>query len=745
MTGAGAMESSKAVFTMKEQEVRQLAAEAKQAFLRGHKHRSRRLAWAAVKRAPENALGWIVLASVSSPEASQFYLQRAEVIDPGNPTVERGLAWAEKRLADREPVDEPGDQLLNPQVQTARSSAAPDILDSVPLTRMRWQTLLRQASGNLPLMAGLVILVTVLLITIFGPLFTTYDPNITTISALPHFDSETMSMIRPPFPASGEHWLGTDRWGNDLLSMIIHGARVTLTIAAYITLARVCLGTLLGSLAGWRKGSLFDQAVMTGVAVLGSVPAIIGSLILILALGMESGPLVFMVALTAVGWTESAEYVRSELMVIKGKHYIEGARAVGLNELQVVVRHVLPNLVPQLFVFFFLDMGSVLVLLAELSFLDVFLGGFSVFSMGPFERKFPLPNAPEWGSLISRTSPYMRSHTYMILGPGLAFFITIVGMNSLGVGLGQLFDKAGVNTAFLMKKKMLLVAAVFVGTAVLLLRLTGPQRSYHRAAQTFEGAHAVEMGQELEAARRGPPDGEGGPSLLEVMVASHFKAAGLKEAALTGPENLNATYFNEDPAGRINGIWGLYQGYDNKVGHELIILTAPYPEPGQAGDLSGLAVMLEILRAWSEEQVGPRRSVLFLAWEDTPEKLQRVVEDPEAVRHLVAMTPTTSFQQTAVFQLGPVGRGESTLMYDRASEETLVRQLRKTAGLTGKLASGSPPSGYGAVSREVHSLTLWQDKEPGGGGWRTWDPDLLRRVGEVLSETLIRMVREENY
>lgn len=730
---------------MSEQAVRRLAAEAKQAYLRGYKQQARRLAWAAIERAPENALGWLVLASLSSPLASQRYLERADSIRPGDPTVQRGLVWAEERLSDQGRQERTMIQATQLEEPPARGATAEEGLGSLLLTRLRWQALLRQASGNLPLMTGLIILLAILLVTIFGPLFTKFDPNITAISVLPHFDAETMTMIQPPFPASEEYWLGTDRWGNDMVSMIVHGARVTLTNASYITLARVLLGTLLGSMAGWRKGSLLDRAVMTGVATLGSVPALIGSMILVLSLGVESGPLVFLVALTAVGWTETAEYVRSELMVIRSKPYIEGAQAVGLNQLQIVVRHVLPNLVPQLFVFSFLEMGNVLVLLAELSFLDIFLGGYSVFTMDRYSDNIPIPKAPEWGALISRTSPYMRSHTYMILGPGLAFFITIVAVNSLGVGLGQLFDKAGVNTAFLIKKKMLLVIGGFIGVTVLLLRLTGPLYSYHQAAKTFQGTQAVQLGQELEVAHRAPPGEPGGPSPLEETIASHFEAAGLKEAALTGPENLNATYFHEDPDDRINGVWGLYQGYDTKVGHEVILLTVPYPEPGHPGDLSGLAVMLEVLRAWDEEQLGPRRSVLFLAWEDSRDRLQAVAENPRAVRHLVAKTPTYFFEQIAVFQLGPVGRGKGTLVYDSTSADELVRQLRKTVGLTGRLRSGTPPAGYGAVSQEIPSLTFWQENAPGEGGWRSWDPELIDRVGETLSETLIRMIREEEY
>lgn len=379
--------------------------------------------------------------------------------------------------------------LLNPRARLRPQTPTKGDEPTRPRARLSWRDIL----FNLPLLLGGLVVLALLLVVLFGPLWTTYDPHITALSVLPHFDAETNEMIRPPFVPSPDYPLGTDNWGNDMLGLLLHGARVTLVAVFFITLGRILLGTFLGSLAGWFAGRWPDQAVTALIAVITSLPILLSSYILIFALDIRKGLPVFLIALSITGWTEIAQVVRSELLVIRRQLYVEAAVATGLRGRQILIRHVLPNILPQLLVVSFLEMSAALLLLAELGFLGVFVGGGSSFSMGELmapPTPIPLPEVPEWGMLISQGVNSLRAFPHKLLAPALTVFVAVMGLNSFGEGLRTLLDKASVNTSFLLRWWMVLVG---VGLAVFswwIIDATGPNFSYERVALTFAGDRA---------------------------------------------------------------------------------------------------------------------------------------------------------------------------------------------------------------------------------------------------------------
>ncbi len=324
-------------------------------------------------------------------------------------------------------------------------------------------------------------------------------------------------MVRPPFLPSDTHPFGTDNWGNDMLSLLLYGARVTLVAVLYITVGRILVGTILGGLAGWFTGRWPDQAVTALIAVITSLPILLSSYILIFALGIRNGLPVFLVALTLTGWTEIAQVVRSELLVIRQQLYIEAAIATGLRDIQVIVRHVLPNILPQLLVVSFLEMSAALLLLAELGFLGVFIGGGSSFSMGEMmapPTPIPLPEIPEWGMLISQGVNSLRAFPHKLLAPALTVFVAVMGLNVFGEGLRALLEKGSINTGFLLRRRMILVLVALVALSAYVLDYTGPKSSYQKVAQTFTGTEA-----ETEA------------TILQGLDALHLDAMGHNEPA----------------------------------------------------------------------------------------------------------------------------------------------------------------------------------------------------------------------
>ncbi|MBN1584229.1 MAG: ABC transporter permease subunit [Anaerolineae bacterium] len=422
------------------------------------------------------------------------------------------------------------DRLLNPRSELAKlGRIKTDDLSSVP-SRVRSRLRVRDVAMNPPLVMGSLITLALFLIVLFGPIWAPENPYVSAQHLVPHFDPKTGEYLRPPLSPSDAYPLGTDRWGNDLLSLLLHGARNTLIACAFITMVRVILGTVLGGWAGWNENKSVDRVVMGLIGVINSVPMLIGSMILIYALDIRQGLPTFIVALSIIGWTEIAQYIRSEFLVLRKMPFIEGARAVGLNSLAMAVRHVLPNVLSQLLVITFLEMGAVMMLLGELGFVGVYIGGGSRISIetDPFVFEFrTLIEIPEWGAMLADGYRWLRSRPFVIMPPAIAFFVSVVGFNALGEGLRRLIEKNGLNTAFLLRKRMLIVVAVLVFATVFIINNTGPAPWFVKVASAFSGNTAYEQVQALIEIEDRAAGREGGKQAAE-YIAQKFQEYGLE-------------------------------------------------------------------------------------------------------------------------------------------------------------------------------------------------------------------------
>ena len=352
---------------------------------------------------------------------------------------------------------------------------------------------------NPPFVLGLIIVLFLIIIVWFGPRFASYDPYITSRSVPTYYDAVNKVMVRPPFEPSSEYPLGTDKFGNDLLSLLFYGARVTLISCLYITAGRVFLGLVIGGISGWAEGSRFDRMVSKIGTVISSVPLLLSSMLMILALDIQKGVWVFVVALSVLGWTEIGQIVRGEFIRIKEMLYVEAAEALGLTRWQIVIRHALPNVLSYLLSLSFLEMGSILLIMAELGFLGLFVGGGSRFRDDPFSPVIILiSEIPEWGALVAQGTPYIRTFPFMVLAPAAAYFIAIVGLNAFGEGLRRIFDRWPFSTAFILKKRMLLVSAAFIGISLIIFQMTNASVSYQQVAASFHKDSAIARFEELK-------------------------------------------------------------------------------------------------------------------------------------------------------------------------------------------------------------------------------------------------------
>lgn len=354
---------------------------------------------------------------------------------------------------------------------------------------------LKESLFYFPLVLGGIILIILLLVVLFGPLLAPHNPYLIDRLIVPHYDFTTETYIRVPLEPGGEFPLGTDERGMDIVSLLLFGARTTITAGVLIATLRIVFGLAAGMVMGWNENRWIDRFLLGFMNIITSVPALIAAMILIYSLGVKGGLPTFVIALTVVGWTEVAQYMRSEVLVLRKMPFIEGARVVGASDSEMLLRHIFPNVLPQLFVLSFLEIGSVLMLLGELALVGVFIGGGSTLDLSDLMAPptiIGIPTHPEWGASVASGFRWFRSYPHVVMTPALAIFLAVLGFNSFGEGLRAFFEKRGVKATFLLGKRLLIAGALAAAVVYLVMHNTRPSLWFQEMAEGFQAARMVE-------------------------------------------------------------------------------------------------------------------------------------------------------------------------------------------------------------------------------------------------------------
>jgi peptide/nickel transport system permease protein len=339
----------------------------------------------------------------------------------------------------------------------------------------------------------------------------------------------------PPYAPSSVFPWGTDQLGRDIQALVLSGARQTLMLALFATAARLLLGSILGMLAGWVQGGWLDQMVTGAMGIWAAFPVTLFAMILIQAIGIKQGMWVFVVALSVVGWGEVAQLMRNKVIELKPRLFVEAARSLGSRSTHILRRHLLPNLVSPLLVVAALEMGGVLMLLAELGFLNVFLGGGYQAMIAESGAMVPLivhfSDIPEWGALLANIRQWWRAYPWMAWYPGLAFFMAIMAFNLLGEGIRRLVDRGQFDLSRLVNRYTFLAAS---GGALLLflwLQNASPLGVYRDEAQRFNTQQAMAHIQTLASPEFGGREtGTAGAQRAADYIAQQMQAIGLSPA-----------------------------------------------------------------------------------------------------------------------------------------------------------------------------------------------------------------------
>jgi len=268
-------------------------------------------------------------------------------------------------------------------------------------------------------LAGIVALGLMVLFAVFAQQLAPYDPN--AIDNV-HWQGTPLA------PGVAHHVLGTDEVGRDLLSRLMYGARVSLTVGIAATLMEIIIGTVLGAISGYYGGWV-DWVIMRITDVFLSIPLLPLLLVLtaIVSASSSKASLSFGVIVIIIGglsWPPVARLVRAQFLSLREREYTEAARALGNNDLRIIFRHLLPNAMAPIIVQATLDVANVIIVESTLSFL-----GFGI-----------QPPTASWGNMLSNAISNLQVAWWAAVFPGLCILITVLSINYMGDGLRDALD-----------------------------------------------------------------------------------------------------------------------------------------------------------------------------------------------------------------------------------------------------------------------------------------------------------------
>jgi ABC-type dipeptide/oligopeptide/nickel transport system permease subunit len=405
-----------------------------------------------------------------------------------------------------------------------------EIDETLPTTRKTgWQA----AARNLPFMVGGLLVLGIIAVIFFGPYLAPNSPYHT--QGLVMVDGQLTSA---PFPPNETYPLGTDALGRGILSLLLAGAQQTLILGLLVVGARIGVGVLLGAIAGWMSGGWLDRLIVGASEALAAFPALLLAMIFILAFGIRQGLPPFIIALCLVGWGEVMIFVRGEVVKIRPQPHIESAVALGARTPRIISRHVLPLLLAALISIAAIEMGAVLMLLGELGFISIFIGGGALINLPSYTMLYS--DVPEWGALLANVRLLARGYPWTAFYPMLAFFVAILAFNLFGEGLRRLVADGSLVINRLFNRYTFLVAVVVVAGFYWFQSNSGATPFYRMHAGEFSNKEALAYMDDLVSPKmEGRALGTQGMEEAAAYIGAQFERLGLQDGGQ------KATFFQE--------------------------------------------------------------------------------------------------------------------------------------------------------------------------------------------------------
>lgn len=271
-----------------------------------------------------------------------------------------------------------------------------------------WRDAWRRLRKNRFAMAGMIIILFFLILALIAPLLTSYS----------YYEQNLANRLLPP---SGEHWMGTDDLGRDILTRIAYGARVSLQVGFFAVIGALVFGTFLGIIAGYF-GRWVDMIISRIFDILLAFPSILLAIAIVAILGASLQNA--LIAIAIINIPIFGRIVRSRVISLRAEEYIMAAKAQGMKNGRIIFHHILPNSITPIIVQTTLGFGTAILEAAALGFLG--LGA--------------QPPTPEWGQMLASSREFIQLAPWTLIMPGVSIMLVVLGFNLVGDGLRDVLD-----------------------------------------------------------------------------------------------------------------------------------------------------------------------------------------------------------------------------------------------------------------------------------------------------------------
>ncbi|PGR88162.1 peptide ABC transporter permease [Priestia megaterium] len=289
--------------------------------------------------------------------------------------------------------------------------------DAVSKPISLWKQMYMRLRKNKLAISGLFFLLAMIAFSFIGPLFSPYVNSTVNVNLMNH-------------PPSAEHWLGTDKYGRDVLTRLMLAGQISLTVGIASMVLSVLIGSVLGAVAGFYRG-IIDQVLMRLADILMSIPGlplllIMGAILSEWKTPSEYRIYIIMLMLSLIGWPGLARLVRGQVLSLREQPFIQAAQILGLSDKRKIFYHLIPNIFPLLLVVATLNVAGAILSESALSYL-----GLGV-----------TPPTPSWGNMIDAANNLVdfKKRPWLWIPPGAAIFLTVISINLLGDGLRDALD-----------------------------------------------------------------------------------------------------------------------------------------------------------------------------------------------------------------------------------------------------------------------------------------------------------------
>lgn len=272
----------------------------------------------------------------------------------------------------------------------------------------RWLRRVKKLKSNKAGLLGVFLILGLILMAVMADVIAPYS----------YKEQNLGNMNRPP---SMDHLMGTDEFGRDVFSRILHGSRISVYVGVVSVGLSVLIGVILGAIAGYYGGWL-DQLISLITDLTWSLPEILMALLLVAIVGAGLESVIIAIALTY--WAQYARLIRGQILMLKNETYVEATRSLGATDFTILFKHLFPNAIAPVIVAATIGIGQAIVLEATLGFLGV----------------GAQPPIPSWGAMMSNGTAYLFISPWVIIFPGLAMMATVIGFNLFGDALVDIMD-----------------------------------------------------------------------------------------------------------------------------------------------------------------------------------------------------------------------------------------------------------------------------------------------------------------